>query len=187
MHRQAGVKTIAFGGRPNRDPIQAIGGTKGTNNYPFGYIQALAKVALGTGTQEQIANWTSVTAYSNLPLNRSTDTSINVRDNILRDNLDDGIPAQFLYEEADCRLFYEPAMLKDPRAIWKKAASAAWGGAKCVAGNLPQKRETQFERRRKSEARKIRARAEKRAPAMKAVDFVAKGPKSPIHGKKVPL
>jgi hypothetical protein len=75
-------------------------------------------------------------------MNRSTDNSINVRDNILKDNLDDGTPARFLYEEADCRLLYEPGMLSDPRAIWKKAAAAAWGGSNCVAGSLPQKRHT---------------------------------------------
>ena len=187
MHHQAGVKSIAFGGRPNKGPIQAVGGTKGTNNYPFGYIEQLANIALGTGSQAQIANWTSVTAYNSLPMNRSTDSSINVRDNILKDNLSDGTPAQFLYEKADCRLFYEPEMLSDPRAIWKKAASAAWGGVDCVAGTLPQKRETRVERKRKSEAMKMRAKAEKRASTLKGVGFSVKGPKSPIHGKKVPL
>lgn len=187
MHRQGGVKSIAFGGRPNKKPIQAIGGTKGTNNYPFGYIQALANVAIGGATPAQKANWTSVTAYSILPMNRSTDSSINVRDNILKDNLEDGTPAQFLYEAADCRLFYEPAMLSDPRAIWKKAAAVAWGETKCVAGSMPQKRETLSERRKKSESMRLRARAEKRAPALTGVDFAVKGPKSPIHGQKVPL
>lgn len=187
MTHQAGIKTIALGGRPNKDPIQAIGGTKGTNNYPFGYIQELAAVTLGSGTEAQIANWTSVTAYNILPMNRSTDNSINVRDNILKDNLIDGTPAQFLYEAADCRLFYEPAMLSDPKAIWKKAAAASWGGVKCVAGSLPQKRETLVERKRKSEAMRKRARAEKRAPALTGIDFAVMGPRSPIHGQKVPL
>lgn len=31
MRQQAGVKTIALGGRPNKDIIQAVGGVKGTN------------------------------------------------------------------------------------------------------------------------------------------------------------
>lgn len=186
MHRQAGVKTIALGGKPNRNPMQAVGGTKGANNYPFGYIEQLASVVLSTGTQDQIANWTSVTAYNNLPQNRSTDNSINVRDNILKDDLNDGVPAQFLYEAADCRLFYEPAMLSDPRAIWKKAAAVAWGGGKCVAGSIPHKKETRYVRRT-SEVMKTSARAEKREPILNGVDFAVQGPRSPIHGRKVPL
>lgn len=31
MRQQGGVKTIALGGRPNKDIIQAVGGVKGTN------------------------------------------------------------------------------------------------------------------------------------------------------------
>lgn len=38
-----------------------------------------------------------------------------------------GIPAQFVYEAADCRLFYEPKMTTNVTAIWKKVADAAWG------------------------------------------------------------
>lgn len=31
MRQQAGIKTIALGGRPTKDIIQAVGGVKGTN------------------------------------------------------------------------------------------------------------------------------------------------------------
>ena len=34
MRRQGGVKTIALGGRPNKDIIQAVGGVKGTSDFP---------------------------------------------------------------------------------------------------------------------------------------------------------
>lgn len=69
-------------------------------------------------------------------LNRSTGTSINVRDNILRYHLDDGLPAQFVYEATDCRLFYTPLSIVDPAEQWRLAAEAAWGDGACVAGNL---------------------------------------------------
>jgi hypothetical protein len=98
MRTQGHVKSIAFGGRPNRSPIQAVGGTKGTNNYPFSYILTLANIALSTASPEQSKEWQSVKSLSQLPLNRSSDSSINVRDMILRDNIKDGTPAQFLYE-----------------------------------------------------------------------------------------
>lgn len=60
-----------------------------------------------------------------------------MRDNILPDDLDDGVPAQFIYEPADCRLFYTPAMMQNVTAIWEAAAMSAWGGKKCNAGSLP--------------------------------------------------
>ena len=33
MRQQAGVETITFGGRLHEYPVQAVGGTKGTNNW----------------------------------------------------------------------------------------------------------------------------------------------------------
>lgn len=125
MRTQRGAKSIAMGGRPNASPIQGISGTKGANHYGFSYVYQLAQVALGEGTTSDVSNWTSVTAYSDLPMNRSVDASLNVRDQILASNLNDGIPAQFISEPADCRLFYEPSMTVDVRAIWRKAADAA--------------------------------------------------------------
>ncbi|CAG8953320.1 hypothetical protein HYFRA_00003528 [Hymenoscyphus fraxineus] len=188
MRTQGGVKSIAMGGRPNRSPIQAIGGTKGSNNYPFSYILSLANIALQSASQEERMAWKSVTELSNLPMNRSTDSSINVRDMILRDNLEDGTPAQFLYEEADCRLFYTPDMIRDPKAIWKAAARAAWGDENCVAGSLHHKNETLASRRRRSEDLKTRARAEKREfPVFEPSSSVPKGARRPVFGKKVPL
>jgi hypothetical protein len=186
MRVQAGVKSIAFGGRRTKDPIQAIGGTKGANNYPFGYIQTLASVPLDGATPEQVANWTALTAYTDLPMNRSIDASVNVRDNILRANLEDGTPAQFLYEEADCRVFFEPSMVSDANSVWKRAADVAWGGGKCVAGSLPGS-ETAAVRRRKSEELKIKARSDRRIPFNKRSTAWKKRPTSPVHGNKVPL
>ncbi|PVH89189.1 hypothetical protein DL98DRAFT_614302 [Cadophora sp. DSE1049] len=130
MRVQAGVKSIAMGGRPNTSPIQGVGGTRGANNYQYEYIRLLSTVALETATAEEQANWTKTIKYTDLPQNRSTDCSVNVRDNILRSHIEDGTPAQFLYEPADCRLFYEPAMISDVTSIWKRAADAAWGGRK---------------------------------------------------------
>lgn len=42
MRQQGGVKTIALGGRPNKDIIQAVGGVKGTNDFPWGKYRAFA-------------------------------------------------------------------------------------------------------------------------------------------------
>ncbi|KAH9212186.1 hypothetical protein DL95DRAFT_509526 [Leptodontidium sp. 2 PMI_412] len=136
MRVQAGVKSIAMGGRPNTSAIQGVGGTRGANNYQYEYIRLLFTVALETATTEEQADWTKTIKYTDLPQNRSTDCSLNVRDNILRSHIEDGVPAQFLYEPADCRLFYEPTMVSDVTSIWRRAADAAWGGRKCVAGAM---------------------------------------------------
>ncbi len=106
VHENSGGRKIdRHGGRPSTSPIQGIGGTKGANNYPFAYIHQLTTLDISTGSADQIRAWTATTSYSDLAQNRSTETSVNVRDNILRGHLGDGVPAQFVYEAADCRLF----------------------------------------------------------------------------------
>lgn len=140
MRTQGGVKSIAFGGRPSTNGttpiIQAVGGVRGTNNYGYSFITYLANAALelDISTAAQTALITPLTNM--LPYERSTDTSLNVRDNILPSNLEDGTPSQFIYEPADCRLFYTPAMMANVTAIWEAAALATWGGGKCNAGGF---------------------------------------------------
>jgi hypothetical protein len=68
-----------------------------------------------------------------------------LRDNILPGNLNDGLPAQFVVEEADCRLYYTLDMINDVTALWKGAAAAAFNGAPCVAGAGITKRDGEIE------------------------------------------
>jgi hypothetical protein len=132
MRIQAGVKSIAMGGRPNTDPIQGVGGIKGAQILAFSDILSEAQSAIAQTTDaDKISTLKELT---DLPIARSSSTGVNVRDNILPDHVEDGLPAQYVVEEADCRLFYTLDMVKDVRALWKGAAAAAWNGAKCVAG-----------------------------------------------------
>jgi hypothetical protein len=139
MRLQGGVKSIAMGGRPEAGPIQAIGGVKGAQSYGFVDVYSDAQNAIPQGTSEQAA---LLSRLSNLPNNRSSTNSVNLRDNILPYHLNDGLPAQFVVEEADCRLFYTLDMVNDVTALWKAAAAAAFNGAPCVAGAGLAKRET---------------------------------------------
>lgn len=66
----------------------------------------------------------------------ASSTGINVRDNILPDHVNDGLPAQFVFEEADCRLYYTEPMITDVTALWKAAADAAFNGATCNYGGI---------------------------------------------------
>jgi phosphotransferase system IIB component len=140
LTKQAGVKTIAFGGRSNKNKIQAIGGVKGTNNYGWGYIQQLAATAIRIAPEEEKANYNASVLQADIIQNgiitqRSANTpGVNVRDGLAIDD-DSGVALQFIYEEADCRLYYTPEMAVDAQSIWKAAADAQWGkSGKCVSG-----------------------------------------------------
>ncbi|ORY17983.1 hypothetical protein BCR34DRAFT_473954 [Clohesyomyces aquaticus] len=137
MKQQAGVKTIAMGGRSNKNPIQAIGGVKGTNNFAWGYIQNMAQQAVDLVPADQQEKYTTAMKpfYADLPYQRAASSpGVNSRDG-LRQNDTSGIPLQFIYEEADCRLYYTPEMTVDATAIWKAAADVQWGNkGTCVKG-----------------------------------------------------
>jgi len=156
MRIQAGVKSVAMGGRPRPGPIQGVGGIKGAQILTWSSILTSAQTALKNATDSQAAILKRLTQ---LPIDRSTSNGINVRDQILRDNLDDGLPAQYVVEEADCRLYWTQEMIGDVTAVWKAAADAAFNGKACVAGGIEKrKREVGEERReRKSRAEGRRA------------------------------
>lgn len=132
MRNQAKVKYFAIGGRPNTDPMQAIGGVKGTNNIGWTSVKAYIDIALEFGASTA----TSLSDYLTLPLRReASGVAANVN---FRDGLNPGdetqTPTQFLYEPADCRLFYTPEMTVDISESWRAVADIAWGEGTCVAG-----------------------------------------------------
>jgi hypothetical protein len=141
MTQQAGVKTIAMGGRSNKEPIQAIGGVKGVNNFQMGYIQQSAQYAIrydGSLNSSILRE----DYYSDIVFSRATGYSVNVRDGV-RQNDTSGFALQFLYEEADCRLYFTPEMTVDITALWRAAADAQWGNGKCVPTNSYSRRAAQ--------------------------------------------
>ena len=116
MRQQGGVKTIALGGRPNKDIIQAVGGVKGTNDFPCtshcnkllvmktdgsvdDYILYGAKQPFKIQHYHDDAyyNNTALGAYSDLPLWRATNYVVNARDGIRKGDKNE-TPLQFVYE-----------------------------------------------------------------------------------------
>jgi len=137
MRQQGGVKTIALGGRPSTDIMQAVGGVKGTNDYDmdsiFGYIQEFSQAS----NSSLVASWeNSVLAnYTQLPFYRTSASVVNARDGIRQGDATE-LPLQFRYEPAECRIFYTPEMVVDETAVWKTVADTVWGsGDACVAGS----------------------------------------------------
>lgn len=137
MRIQGNVSSVMFGGRPNKKKIQGVGGIKGSQAISFQYVYDQAQDSKKHATTA--AQNESLSVFTEAPLLRSASTGLNLRDQILRGNVNDGIPAQYVVEEADCRLFWTKDMINDVSAIWKAAAKAAWGGGKCVAGSLADK------------------------------------------------
>ncbi|KAM7207189.1 hypothetical protein V8F20_002455 [Naviculisporaceae sp. PSN 640] len=131
---QAGVKSVAMGGRPKPGRIQGVGGVKGAQVLQYASIRYYAQSYLENAQSD--AQRRELDRFTDLPILRSTSAAVNVRDQILRGNVRDGVPAQFVKEEADCRLYWTPAMLIDVSEIWKAVAGVAWNGAKCNAGAL---------------------------------------------------
>ncbi|KAI0468926.1 hypothetical protein F4859DRAFT_505856 [Xylaria cf. heliscus] len=136
MVHDAGVKTIAMGGRPSKKGlIQGVGGVKGSQSY--GYADVLANVQEAKTSTNDSEIIKTLDAYDTYVINRNQVSSLNVKDEILRSHLEDGTPAQFVAEYSDCRLWWTEAMLKDVSEVWKAAASAAFKGGKCAYGNIP--------------------------------------------------
>ncbi|CAK7229666.1 hypothetical protein SBRCBS47491_007328 [Sporothrix bragantina] len=132
---QGGVKSVAMGGRPRPGPIQGVGGIKGAQTLAFSnvysYAAYFAQKDGATAAQRQ-----ELARYNELPLLRSSAAALNTRDQILRGNVKDGLPAQYVVEEADCRLYWTADMATDVTAVWKAAALAAFNGGECAAGGI---------------------------------------------------
>jgi hypothetical protein len=175
MKDQGGVKSIAMGGRPNTNPIQGVGGVKGAQSVGFADILSYAQFATELTNDTGLAATLSV--LTDLPMNRSSSAGVNLRDNILPGNLNDGLPAQYVVEDADCRLYYTLPMINDVTELWKAAATAAWGGGKCVSGpGLGKREENKEESIGRRSSADVKRDAERRAEVFKRMELKTASP-----------
>ncbi|KAG5932947.1 hypothetical protein E4U53_001148 [Claviceps sorghi] len=134
LRSQGGVKSVAMGGRPKTGPMQGVGGVKGSQALSYltlyGYVSAVGANTADPKVKAEMAR------FQELPMRRSSLAFVNSRDTILRGNVKDGLPAQYVYEASDCRLYWTAPMVKDVTEIWKAAANAGFGGAKCAYGGI---------------------------------------------------
>ncbi|KAF7508487.1 hypothetical protein GJ744_009200 [Endocarpon pusillum] len=134
MHHEAGVRTVVAGGRPTYGPMQAPSGSRGAEEYSFGYpsgfpgdLDADIEVAiqLNSSTSEPLA-----TQEENFWV---TFASLNLRDQIREGG---NVPLQFVYEAATCRIFYTPQTIFNYTNLWTYAADATWNKPElCVQGS----------------------------------------------------
>ncbi|CAD6502332.1 BgTH12-04925 [Blumeria graminis f. sp. triticale] len=136
MRDQAGVKSIVVGGRPKEGPMQGVGGNKGALSLSWKEIFNCAQEALQNASEAQTEVLKKLTPVA---IQRTYSGNINAQDFISRSHLGDGLPAQFVREDSDCRMFYTETMINDATALWKAAADAAFNEKGCAYGSLPKR------------------------------------------------
>lgn len=138
----AGVRAVTVGGRPQNGPIQTVTGSKGGEVIPLIYFPQYASnlinisstlnlksVARGDKTLSPLANVRHLALRAG-----DSDSRIQSQDQIRKGDAT-GTPLQFIYEAADCRIFYTPTTFADPDAAWKQAFDAWQDSGKCVEGS----------------------------------------------------
>ena len=145
LMKKQGVRSIAFGGRPQYGPMQALGGVKGGQYLSLPllhrYISSAYDLAVNASqagspilTPEQLARFEEIAPPDpknfSLRINRIGNGGVNFR-NAYREG-DDVTPLQFIYEAADCRIFYTAENYIDPATSWLAAANAMLNNGSCV-------------------------------------------------------
>lgn len=117
MHHEAGVRTVAVGGRPSYGPMQAPSGSRGAQYYSTTNLDL----------DFQVATKINTTASDHLPRREEdvwiTSASINLRDQVRKG---EDVPLQFVYEAANCRIFYTLKTFNNFANLWRYAANAIW-------------------------------------------------------------
>lgn len=143
LQREAGVRTIAVGGRPLEAPMQAVGGVKGSQVLTVQAIQLFWNVVIIEGNLTSFIPAEQIPVLPNnkmpplLPHNLAL-TRVNSR-NAYAEGSTDEFPTHFKYEAANCKRFIRPEYISDYTVAWADAADVAWHGAKCAPGSTVDK------------------------------------------------
>ncbi|KAL8391774.1 hypothetical protein RB595_002110 [Gaeumannomyces hyphopodioides] len=130
--KQAGVRATVVGGRPRGGVMQSVAGVEGAQVYRMESIAAAARAVLTLAppakARELAGGEVSVlgAAYALTRASRPGSAgSINAKNAFGMG--DAQMPRQFLYQAANCRVWYTPQSVMDPDANWKTAVDATWG------------------------------------------------------------
>ncbi|OAP63679.1 hypothetical protein AYL99_02906 [Fonsecaea erecta] len=126
----AGVQFITVGGRPQTGPMQAIGGVKGSQIFEFDNVAGIWVDLFNSpnNTYLSLANGTIWENFTYEPVLREIGQSgggVNGR-NHFRMGDETETPLQFVYEAADCRIWYTREMMYDPTFTWSRVATIAF-------------------------------------------------------------
>jgi hypothetical protein len=132
MKVQTQVPSVVFGGRPQYGQMQAVGSVRGFDVIEFSEIKSIT-----TGSLE-IAKLYNISVPETLTLPSTGDSPLKVSlasinsGNIIRLGDETNTPTEFLYDAADCRLFWTAENLIDVTTVWQRAAVYRWGNDACV-------------------------------------------------------
>lgn len=118
-----GVRTVVIGGRPQKGPMQGVGATKTGMVYE---VTEISNIISGRSNAAKELNGTTWGTFLSNGLTSNIGGIVNP-EAVYRLGPDDDIPQQFVYEAADCRLWYTPEILKDPGALWQRVVDVTWG------------------------------------------------------------
>lgn len=146
MVREQGVRTIVVGGRPLFTPMQAIGGTKGSQMTRAADIRtwfgAILDADKGNVTikSEELAALVPSPDLPPLEPVSLVGSGVNFRNAYvdgyeLTEDKGDDYPTQFIYEAANCRMFYTAEHLRDVDALWRDVRGVAWNNGSCAPGS----------------------------------------------------
>jgi hypothetical protein len=133
MLKQAGVKSIVFGGRPSREPMAAIGGTQGAEVLEFNDIATFAKAAVGSMKKSSTKDQSILKELTREPpiwfdLRGS---AVNFADSFFGGE-GTTTPLQFQKTKlGSCRVFYTKQDLVAVRNSWERLAK---GDYTCIDG-----------------------------------------------------
>jgi hypothetical protein len=142
MILQLNVSTTVIGGRPMTGPMQSIAGVEGAQVFPLDQLSdaASAVIALSPKSEQAALQSSELGVLADgYALKRLTSTAFagSVNGKNAFGAMDSQTPLQFLYQPANCRIFYTKEMVFSPEAVWKKAVDATWTdpAANCVEGS----------------------------------------------------
>ncbi|KAI9154940.1 Peptidase S41 family protein ustP [Paramyrothecium foliicola] len=138
MKQDGGIKSVVVGGIPQNGPMQAISGTRGSNKLDWDFYSTTTSSILNTTGLDEFG--ITDAAIKDLPplLGNApwfVSGGVNTLDSFIADNQD--VPRQFVYEAANCRLFWTEDMFNDVTQLWRAAATFAGGDdSMCVPGSV---------------------------------------------------
>lgn len=146
MKNLAGVKSLAFGGRPQTGKMQHLGSTKGQMVYNADELGNVLRAANETAANATRDGHPTLSEAERKRLEELTPLPVkdieipglqSLNFNYLNGYRpgEDHMPLQFIYEPADCRLFFTYENIIRPETAWKAAAEAFWEGGRCVNGS----------------------------------------------------
>lgn len=149
MKGHADVRSVVVGGVPQHGPMQGVGGTRGSNTIPIQSFDLIIRqmLALKDDDDEEFAELLESEDFTMNDLNRLPaplydapwlvrSGQVNTLDIVRPESDEPGMPYQFAYEAAHCRLFYTAAMMRNITELWATAAKYANGDdSVCVRGS----------------------------------------------------